>query len=49
LVRKLYAGESAAGTTQRFTLESEGLSHGLYVLRLVTEKQVLTQKLVLSK
>ncbi|SFQ05937.1 PA14 domain-containing protein [Hymenobacter arizonensis] len=49
LVRQLYTGQSEAGTTQRFTLEAQGLSHGLYVLRLVTDNNVLTQKLVFGR
>jgi hypothetical protein len=49
LVRKLYNGASEAGVSQRFTVEAPGLSAGLYVLRLVTAQNVLTQKLILNK
>ncbi|MFC7669604.1 T9SS type A sorting domain-containing protein [Hymenobacter humi] len=49
LVRQLYTGQGVAGTPQRITLEANGLSQGLYVLRLVTDHNVLTQKLVLGK
>jgi hypothetical protein len=49
LVRQLYKGEGEAGVSQRFTVEAQGLSSGLYMLRLVTAQNVLTQKLMLTK
>jgi hypothetical protein len=49
LVRTLFSGESQAGTNQSIALESQGLSAGIYVLRLVTATNVLNQKVVLSK
>jgi aspartate 1-decarboxylase len=49
LVRQLYKGESEAGVSRNFTVEAQGLSSGLYMLRLVTGQNVLTQKLMLNK
>jgi len=49
LVRQLAAGTVAAGTSQSFTLDRQGLSEGLYLLRLVSGNEVRTQKLMLSK
>ncbi|MBO2012043.1 PA14 domain-containing protein [Hymenobacter negativus] len=49
LVRQLLAGPSDAGISQRFPIDAQGLSSGLYVLKLVTAQNVLTQKLMLSK
>jgi hypothetical protein len=49
LVRQLFAGTSDAGISQRFTVEAQGLSSGLYILKLVTTQNVLTQKLMLNK
>ena len=49
LVRQVFTGTSEAGVLQRFTIQSEGLSSGLYLLRLVTTQNVVTQKLMLNK
>jgi hypothetical protein len=49
LVRQLFTGTSDAGVSQRFTVDAQGLSSGLYILKLVTAQNVLTQKLMLSK
>ncbi|WP_375418072.1 PA14 domain-containing protein [uncultured Hymenobacter sp.] len=49
LVRQLFQGTGAAGAVQRLSLDGQGLSQGIYVLRLVTGQQVLTHKLVLNK
>ena len=49
LTRLLFQGPSAAGVVQRISLAAQGLSQGIYALRLVTDKQVVMQKLVLDK
>ncbi|WP_375419057.1 T9SS type A sorting domain-containing protein [uncultured Hymenobacter sp.] len=49
LVRQLFSGQGAAGAVQQVSLDGQGLSQGIYVLRLVTGQQVLTHKLLLTK
>ncbi|GAB3581449.1 PA14 domain-containing protein [Hymenobacter daeguensis] len=49
LVRQLFTGTSEAGVSPRFTVDAQGLSSGLYILKLVTAQNVLTQKLMLSR
>ncbi|WP_375417860.1 right-handed parallel beta-helix repeat-containing protein [uncultured Hymenobacter sp.] len=49
LVRQLFSGHSAAGTVQRLTLQGQGLRQGLYVLRLVTDQQVLIQRVAVGQ
>ena len=45
LVRRLFAGPVAAGSPRTFCLDAAGLSAGLYVVRLTTATEVVTQKL----
>ncbi|RDV16716.1 T9SS C-terminal target domain-containing protein [Pontibacter diazotrophicus] len=49
LVRRLYQGTAEANATRSFELTAEGLTRGVYIIRLVTGSKVLTQKIVLEK
>ncbi|MFD3000902.1 PA14 domain-containing protein [Pontibacter toksunensis] len=49
LVRSLYEGTAEAGAPRSFELKAEGLTRGVYIIRLVTGTKVLTQKIVLEK
>ncbi|MFD2999421.1 PA14 domain-containing protein [Pontibacter toksunensis] len=49
LVRSLYEGKAEAGAPRNFELKAEGLTRGVYIIRLVTGTKVLTQKIVLEK
>ena len=49
LVRQLFKGSGETGPAAPITLPAEGLSEGVYLLRLTTRDQVITQKVVLSK
>ena len=49
LVRQLFNGSREAGPGPAISVAAEGLSQGIYLLRLTTRTQVLTQKLVLNK
>ena len=49
LVRQLFNGSGEAGPAAPITLPAEGLSQGVYLLRLTTRDQVLTQKVVLNR
>ena len=49
LVRRLFSGEAAAGEQRQFEFEGRELARGIYLARLVTGQQVLTQKLVLGR
>ncbi|OON67583.1 hypothetical protein B0919_17300 [Hymenobacter sp. CRA2] len=44
LVRRLYQGTLSAGEQKQVTLGREGLSTGIYILRLSTKDQVLTRR-----
>ena len=48
LVRQLFSGSREAGALAAITLAANGLSQGVYLLRLTTRDRVLTQKLVLA-
>ncbi|WP_162053290.1 PA14 domain-containing protein [Pontibacter pamirensis] len=48
LVRRLYEGTAEANVTRSFELTAEGLTRGVYIIRLVTGSKVLTQKIVLE-
>lgn len=48
LVRTLLAGSLAADTPRMLTLETTGLRNGLYVVRLTTAGEVITQKVSYS-
>ena len=45
LVRRIFAGTLAAGEQKRFTLAGQNLAAGLYLLRLQTPGQVVSQRL----
>jgi hypothetical protein len=49
LVRQLFAGEAAAGEQRQLPFEGRELARGIYIARLVTGQQVLTQKIVLGR
>ncbi|TGE28670.1 PA14 domain-containing protein [Hymenobacter metallicola] len=49
LVRRLFDGRLGAGEQKQFSLASEGLPNGLYVVQLVTKGKVVTQKLSLLR
>ncbi|RDV11985.1 T9SS C-terminal target domain-containing protein [Pontibacter diazotrophicus] len=49
LVRRLYQGTAEANATRSFELTAEGLTRGVYIIRLMTGSKVLTQKIVLEK
>lgn len=46
LVKRVFNGSAEAGVLQRFTLSGVGLPQGMYLVRLQTATQVVTQKLV---
>ena len=46
LVKSLYSGSAEAGARAHFEVSGTSLAAGLYLVKLVTDKQVLTQKLV---
>ncbi|GAB3527954.1 hypothetical protein GCM10027443_05090 [Pontibacter brevis] len=48
-VRSLYKGAAEANATRSFELSAEGLTRGVYIIRLVTGAKVITQKIVLEK
>ena len=48
LVRQLFTGDSEAGATLSVTLNRQNLAAGLYLLRLITNSSVVTQKLTLN-
>ena len=48
LVRQLFNGTVEAGIVRTLPLEAAGLSEGLYLVRLVTTKEVINQKVVVG-
>jgi hypothetical protein len=48
-VKRLYKGHMEAGREYRATMESKGLPAGIYILRLASEKQIATHKVVLLR
>ena len=48
LVRQLFNGTVEAGIVRALPLEAAGLSEGLYLVRLVTTKEVINQKVVVG-
>jgi hypothetical protein len=46
LVKRLYTGAVDAGVRSRFELPGSSLAAGIYLVKLTTTSQVLTQKLV---
>ncbi len=48
LVRRLYEGTATAKELQSYALSAEGLSQGVYIVKLVTSTKVLTQKVMLQ-
>jgi hypothetical protein len=49
LVKTLYKGNLDAGVTKNFTLAANDLNNGVYVLRLTTQTQVLSTKIIVAK
>ena len=49
LMRRLFTEPAEAGTQQTFELEGSGMAQGIYLVRLVSGRQVVKQKIVLSK
>ena len=49
VVRKLYVGDAAAGIPRNLPLPVAGLSEGLYIVRLVTDREVLNQKVIIGR
>jgi hypothetical protein len=49
LIRQLYAGEVEAMKLQRIVFKADGLEKGIYLVRLVSGSNVITQKVVLDK
>ncbi len=46
LVQRLFSGAAAAGTPQRLALAGQGLAPGWYLVQLLTDTGVITQKLL---
>lgn len=49
LIKTLYDGVASAGFTYSFELKGEGLQSGIYYVKLITEKDVRVEKLLLAK
>jgi hypothetical protein len=48
-VKRLYQGRLEAGKEYRTTFDSKGLPAGVYLIRLVTDSNVVTSKVVLIR
>ncbi|WP_177204612.1 T9SS type A sorting domain-containing protein [Hymenobacter arizonensis] len=49
VVSKVATGVAEAGTAYRFQIEGRDLAEGVYMVRLITDKSIQTQRLVLKK
>ncbi len=49
VVSKVATGLAEAGTVYRFQIEGRDLAEGVYMVRLITDKSIQTQRLVLKK
>ena len=49
LVRNLFNGTIEAGSRKVFTLQAEGLTEGIYLIKFITRTKVITQKVILAK
>jgi hypothetical protein len=48
-IRTLFDGNTTAGEEQPVALESTGLSNGMYVIRMITDRKVIHRKIIVSK
>jgi len=49
VVRRLYVSDAAAGIPRNLPLPMAGLGEGLYIVRLVTDREVFNQKVIIGR
>jgi hypothetical protein len=49
LISTLFAGQMKAGESKQLGLKSDAFANGVYILRLLSDEKVLTQKVLVNK